>query len=182
MADFSYRVIRSSRRTLALEITPTGEVLVRCPRRCSNAQIAAFVQSKADWLQKHLAKRAAQPQLPPLTAEEVQALAQQALQDLPVRVARFAALVRVVPWRITIRSQRTRWGSCSSKGNLNFNCLLALVPEQVLDYIVVHELCHRKEMNHSPRFWAEVAKVLPEYDGCRKWLKKNGAGLIARLP
>ena len=97
MADFSYRVIRSSRRTLALEITPTGEVLVRCPRRCSNAQIAAFVQSKADWLQKHLAKRAARPQLPPLTAEEVQSLTQQALQDLPVRVARFAALVGVAP-------------------------------------------------------------------------------------
>ena len=182
MADFSYRVIRSSRRTLALEITPTGEVLVRCPRRCSNAQIAAFVQSKADWLQKHLAKRAARPQLPSLTAEEVHALAQQALQDLPVRVARFAALVGVVPGRITIRNQRTRWGSCSSKGSLNFNCLLMLTPPDVRDYVVVHELCHRKEMNHSPRFWAEVERVLPDYQAAKAWLKENGSTLIARLP
>ena len=70
---------------------------------------------------------------------------------------------------------------CSSKGNLNFNCLLALVPPDVLDYIVVHELCHRKELNHSERFWTEVGKVLPDYKIRKKWLKDNGAILIARL-
>ena len=83
--------------------------------------------------------------------------------------------------RITIRSQHTLWGSCSSKGNLNFNCLLMLTPPEVLDYVVVHELCHRKEMNHSARFWAEVEHVLSDYEIRRKWLRENGTALISRL-
>ena len=76
--------------------------------------------------------------------------------------------------RITVRRQKTRWGSCSSKGNLNFNCLLMLCPDFVVDYVVVHELCHLKQMNHSERFWAEVERVLPQYKEARKWLKENG--------
>ena len=180
-AEISYRIIRSKRRTMALEITAAGEILVRCPQRCTKAQIEAFVQSRADWLRKHLQKRAAQPKLPPLTTEEVRALAQQALEVIPGRVAHYAPLVGVTYGRITIRNQRSRWGSCSSQGNLNFNCLLMLVPPEVLDYVVVHELCHRKEMNHSPKFWAEVARVLPDYHTPKKWLKDHGGALIARL-
>ena len=76
----------------------------------------------------------------------------------------------------------TRWGSCSSKGNLNFNCLLLLAPPEVLDSVVVHELCHRKEMNHSPAFWREVYRVFPKYDEADRWLKENGPVLTARLP
>jgi predicted metal-dependent hydrolase len=90
----------------------------------------------------------------------------------------FAPLVGVDYRRITIRSQKTRWGSCSSSGNLNFNCLLLLAPPEVLDYVVVHELCHRKEMNHAPRFWAEVGRVLPDYKKRNKWLKENGSRLM----
>ena len=70
---------------------------------------------------------------------------------------------------------------CTSQGNLNFNCLLMLAPSEVLDYVVVHELCHRKEMNHSARFWAEVARVIPGYEASKKWLKDNGGALIARM-
>ena len=103
-------------------------------------------------------------------------------KDLPERAARFAPLVGAGYGRITIRAQRTRWGSCSGKGNLNFNCLLMLAPEAVRDYVVVHELCHRKEMNHSQRFWQEVEALLPDYRTPRKWLKDNGSALIARLP
>ena len=109
-------------------------------------------------------------------------MAKQVKTIIPVRAAYFAPLVGVSYGRITIRSQHTRWGSCSSKGNLNFNCLLALVPPEVLDYVVVHELCHRKEMNHSPRFWAEVERILPDYKMSLKWLKENGTALIGRLP
>ena len=83
--------------------------------------------------------------------------------------------------RITIRHQKTRWGSCSSQGNLNFNCLLMLTPPEVIDSVVVHELCHRKEMNHSDRFYAEVLRVFPNYPKCRKWLKDNGSLLMMRL-
>jgi predicted metal-dependent hydrolase len=83
--------------------------------------------------------------------------------------------------RITIRNQKTRWGSCSGKGNLNFNCLLMLAPPEVLDYVVVHELCHRREMNHSPRFWALVEQVLPDWRQRRQWLKTHGDALMRRM-
>ena len=80
-----------------------------------------------------------------------------------------------------IRRQRSRWGSCSSKGNLNFNCLLLLAPPEVFDSVVVHELCHRREMNHSERFYAEVLHVFPEYWQWNRWLKENGKLLMARM-
>ncbi|MBQ1233170.1 MAG: M48 family metallopeptidase, partial [Clostridia bacterium] len=79
------------------------------------------------------------------------------------------------------RTQKTRWGSCSSKGNLNFNCLLLLAPPEVLDCIVVHELCHRKQMNHSSAFYAEVLRVMPDYHTRHAWLKKNGTALMGRV-
>lgn len=100
---------------------------------------------------------------------------------IPERAAYYAEIIGVSYGRITIRNQKTRWGSCSGKGNLNFNCLLMLTPPEVLDYVVVHELCHRKEMNHSKRFWNEVEKVLPDYWESRKWLKENGGRIIERV-
>ena len=171
--NIPYRVIRSSRRTISVQIAPSGEVLVRCPRRMSNADIRRFVESKSGWI--------AAARLPVFTDEQLQVLARQARQTIPERVAHFAPLVGVTYGRITIRSQHTLWGSCSSKGNLNFNCLLMLTPPEVLDYVVVHELCHRKEMNHSAHFWAEVEHVLPDYEIQRKWLRENGTALISRL-
>ena len=123
-------------------------------------------------------KRARQPAL---TEAEIKQLANKALEYIPARVAYFAPIVGVDYGRITIRNQRTRWGSCSSKGNLNFNCLLILTPPEVIDYVVVHELCHRREMNHSTRFWNEVEKVLPDYKVAKKWLKENGAGVMQRM-
>lgn len=179
--NIPYRVIRSSRRTISVQIAPSGEVLVRCPRRMSNADIRRFVESKSGWIEKHLEKRTAEARLPVFTDEQLQVLARQARQTIPERAAHFAPLVGVTYGRITIRSQHTLWGSCSSKGNLNFNCLLILTPPEVLDYVVVHELCHRKEMNHSARFWVEVGRVMPDYEIRRKWLRENGTALISRL-
>ena len=178
----TYQLIRSARKTIAIQITPAGEVVVRCPRRCSRREAEAFLESKRDWIEIHLAKIARQPVLPRLTSEEIRTLANQAAEDLPQRAVRLAPLVGVHYGRITIRSQRTRWGSCSAKGNLNFNCLLMLAPPQVRDYVVIHELCHRIELNHSARFWAEVERVMPDYRLHRAWLKENGSTLIGRLP
>ena len=113
-----------------------------------------------------------------LTREKVIALAEEALKVIPARVEYFAKVIGVTYGKITIRNQKTRWGSCSSKGNLNFNCLLMLAPPEVLDYVVVHELCHRKQMNHSKAFWLEVEKVLPDYKEARKWLKEEGSQMI----
>lgn len=99
---------------------------------------------------------------------------------IPNRVEYYSKIIGVCYNRITIRKQRTRWGSCSSDGNLNFNCLLMLMPHEVIDYVVVHELCHRKHMNHSKAFWAEVEKVLPDYKKQVEWLKTDGSVIINR--
>lgn len=113
-----------------------------------------------------------------LTVTEIKELADKALKYIPERVAHFARIIGVDYGRITIRNQKTRWGSCSSKGNLNFNCLLMMTPPEVIDYVVVHELCHRKEMNHSKAFWNEVEKVMPDYKAYIKWLKEEGHFLM----
>lgn len=178
----SYSVVRSSRRTISLEIRPDGTVLVRAPRRLSDKAIREFVQSKEHWLREKLQKYERRPALPLLTGAELADLKEQAKADITARVRQFAPRVGISFGRVTIRAQRTRWGSCSAQGNLNFNCLLILAPPAVRDYVVVHELCHRKEMNHSDRFWAEVERILPDYRSRRQWLKDNGAALMARLP
>ena len=178
---FSYQIIRSDRKTVALQIGAGGQVLVRAPRRMSEADIRGFVESKSAWVMKHLEKRTQQAQQPPITIQQVRALADQAAKKIPERVRYFAPLIGVRYGRITIRNQTSRWGSCTGEGNLNFNCLLMLAPPRVLDYVVIHELCHRKQMNHSAAFWAEVEKIMPDYKLQRQWLKDNGGGLIRRM-
>ncbi len=177
--EIRYRVIRSDRKTIAIQVKPDGEVLVRCNKRLPERLVREFVESKRGWIEKHLVKR--KVVAPAFSDGELRALAEEAKQVIPQRVAHFAPLVSVDYGRITIRCQHSRWGSCSGKGNLNFNCLLMLAPAQVVDYVVVHELCHRKEMNHSSRFWEEIARVFPEYQEAKQWLKENGNALIARL-
>jgi predicted metal-dependent hydrolase len=183
----SIQIIRSSRRTLSLQVRHDGQILVRAPKNASLREIEAFVRKNSDWLKKHLAmvekqkaEEAANPVVP-LTMDEIRALADRAMRIIPERTAYFAPLVGVTYGRITIRNQKTRWGSCSARGNLNFNCLLMLAPPEVLDYVIVHELCHRKEMNHSPRFWAQVASVIPDYKIREKWLKTEGTKLMRRM-
>ncbi|MBQ3193284.1 MAG: M48 family metallopeptidase [Oscillospiraceae bacterium] len=182
MKELSYQIIRSSRKTVSIQILPSGEILVRCPNRMPNREIQAFVDSKRRWIEGHLAVLQARPALQKLTTEQLHALADQALEIIPPRTAHFAAQMGLTYGRITIRNQHTRWGSCSAKGNLNFNCLLMLCPPEVLDYVIVHELCHRRQLNHSPAFWAEVEQIMPDYRLHRAWLKENGGSLIARLP
>ena len=175
-----YSIIRSDRKTIAIQIQPDGKVLVRAPKRMRMEEIKRFVESKAEWIEKHLSNRTEQNQQK-LTDRELKALREKARALVTDSVQYYAPLIGVTYNQIAIRAQHTRWGSCSSKGNLNFNCLLALVPMEVLDYVVVHELCHRKELNHSDRFWNEVANILPDYKCRKKWLKDNGSNLIARI-
>lgn len=179
------KIIRSNRRTLSLEITPVGEVLVRAPWLISEAQIYSFVESKSTWLSEQLQKK--EKDMESLqeegffTEEEIKRLQALAKQVIPEKVAYYARLMGVSYGRISIRKQKSRWGSCSREGNLNFNCLLIMAPPEVLDYVVVHELCHRIEMNHSAKFWAQVEQVIPEYRTYRKWLKEHGGRLMMRM-
>ena len=174
-----YQLIRSRRKTLSIEITPRGELLVRAPMRMPKWEIHRFVEEKQDWIASHLAKI---PSVDVLTEEEHQALIRAAKEFLPHQVAMFARQMGVTCGRITVRSQKKRWGSCTASGNLNFNCLLMVMPPEVRDYVIVHELCHRKQMNHSPQFWLEVENILPDYRIRRRWLSDHGTALLARLP
>lgn len=180
----TYTLIRSNRKSIAIEVRPEG-VLVRAPLQATQAQIEGFLQQKADWIRKAQAKIAtASPPPPvenPLSLEEIRDLANRALAYIPTRVKHYAPLIGVSYGRITIRNQRSRWESCSTKGNLNFNCLLMLTPPEVIDSVIVHELCHRKEMNHSKAFYAEVLRVFPDYWKWDKWLKENGDKLMRRM-
>ena len=126
----TYRVIRSARKTLQVEIRPDGEVLVRAPQHLADAEIRRFVESKAGWIAEHRAKVKAGAEqaadVERLSMEDIRRLADEAAKDIPERVRRFAPVVGVQYGRITIRNQKSKWGSCSSRGNLNFNCLLML--------------------------------------------------------
>lgn len=177
-------VIRSNRKTVAIQVNSNLSVTVRAPRSASEKDIEEILKKKKAWISKHIEKiketkeRFEAEPTEKLTREKVIALAEEALKVIPERVEYFAKVIGVTYGKITVRNQKTRWGSCSSKGNLNFNCLLMLAPPEVLDYVVVHELCHRKQMNHSKAFWLEVEKVLPDYKEARKWLKEEGSQMI----
>ncbi len=178
-------VIKSKRKTISIQLKP-NEIIMRVPSRLSQKEILTFLNEKSAWIEKHkklIAEREEKSEkLPKFSAEEIQALADKALKVIPEKVQHYAAIVGVNYGRITIRNQRTRWGSCSSKGNLNFNCLLMLAPDEVIDSVVVHELCHRKHMDHSGAFYAEMVRAYPKYRECHKWLKENGNSLLRRLP
>ena len=186
------KIIRSNRKTLAIQINPDLSVTVRAPMYVPQSDIERILREKEGWIQKHIEKIREQEakkketqgesvESDYLTNEEIKKLADKALQHIPKRVSYYAKQIGVTYGKITIRNQKTRWGSCSSKGNFNFNCLLMLTPPEVIDYVVVHELCHRKEMNHSVAFWAEVEKVIPNYKEQVKWLKENGGKIIGRM-
>lgn len=178
-------VIYSGRRTLGLEIQADGRVIARVPDGTAGRTVMDFIKERQSWIvQKWFQteeKRQARESRP--VPDYVRdpgleaAYKKRARRQLEARTAYFAQQMGVTYNRIAIRSAKTRWGSCSAQGNLNFHWKLILMPPQVLDYVVVHELAHRKEMNHSPRFWAEVEAVLPDYRKRRKWLKDYG-GLV----
>lgn len=187
LANIQITVIRSNRRTIAIHVNPDLTVTVRAPRRATQREIDRILREKQPWIQKHMEqmkeKRAQYDamEMDGLTDAECRQLKQKAQAYIPERVEYFANIMGVDYGRITIRKQKTRWGSCSGKGNLNFNCLLMLAPPEVIDYVVIHELCHRKEMNHSRAFWREVEKVMPDYKKSVLWLKDQGSMLMGRV-
>lgn len=177
--SFSYDIIYTNRKTLAIQVTADGKVKVRAPKRTSRTVIEHFVTEKENWILKYLekAEKNPAPALTPLSETERRHYIQIAREIFTQKTSYYAQIMNVSYGRISIREQKTRWGSCSSTGNLNFNWRLIFAPESVLDYIVVHELAHRREMNHSAAFYAVVASVLPDYKTSQKWLRENGTKL-----
>lgn len=180
--SFPYTIIRSRTKSVVIRIKPDGSVRVHCPPHISAQRVDEIVRSKQDWIEKKLHSLHTLPPVVPFTLEEIIALKLTAQDELPSLIAYYATQVGVSYGRVTIRCQKSRWGSCSAKGNLSFNCLLMLAPPEVIDYVIVHELCHLKQMNHSFKFWAEVERIIPDYRAAKQWLKETGESLIRRLP
>ena len=167
-----YELIRSQRKTVALEVTRDGRVLIRAPKQMPLRDIDAFFARHQDWLQTHLDKqRHWLAKHPEPTAEEQQAQIARAKALIPQRVAHYAALMDLKPAGITITGARTRFGSCSPKNRLCFSWRLIAYPQEAIDYVVVHELAHLVHRNHGPEFHALVEQVLPDHKQRRALLK-----------
>lgn len=220
--SFSYEVVRSNRKTMAIEIKQDGTIVVRVPKLMDRKSVERFVSEHYNWIEKHyeavsekLEKKqafrwedgaelllsgdliklrvAVKPGsnrmsaflkdgelmvvVPRMDEQAIEAVVKAWYKDvakrvISQRVEAYAGLMGVDYNRICVRAQKTRWGSCSGKGNLNFNWKLLLMPPKVLDYVVVHELSHRREMNHSERFWSIVGQVMPDYQEQRRRLRE----------
>ncbi len=185
--DRQIEIILSGRKTISVEIRRDLRIIVRAPHNMRRADIEKFISERSAWIEKHLnimrerAEAAQAEQVEPFTEQQLIRLADRAAEMIVPRVDEFASIIGVSYGRATIKNQLSRWGSCSAKGNLNFNCLLVLCPPEVLDYVIIHELCHRRHMNHSADFWAEVEKYCPDYRSSRAWLRENGGSLLASL-
>ncbi len=173
-------LLRSNRKTIGITINPGGGILIRAPYLLPKTSILSFVSKKANWIlsayEKQKQKEPPAPALPKdnATLALEKRYREAAKEYIPKRVAFYHELTGGTYHKITIRDQKTRWGSCSSNGTLSFNYRLMLAPPRVLDYVVVHELCHLTHMNHSNDFWNMVSAILPDYKEHRKWLKENG--------
>lgn len=183
--DLPYTLIRSNRKSCSISITPDGRITVRVPLRISDREIRHLLTDRQTWIiTKYLEQQQKQARMPvsDLTDTQRAALTQRyiaaAREYFPKRAAHFQQFTGGTYNRITIRDQKTRWGSCSARGTLSFNWRLMLAPPAILDYVVVHELCHLTHMNHSPAFWQAVEAVCPDYRDSRRWLKEHGQELV----
>lgn len=169
---YQAKVIYSARRTLALCITREGVLLVRAPYRTGEKQILDMIVSHDEWIRKNLKKVEKKMATEEgLSEEKIRELKKLAKDELPDLTRYYANIMGLDFGRITITSAKTRFGSCSSQKNISYSYRLMLYPREAREYVVVHELCHLVEMNHSRRFYALVAKVMPDYKERRKLLK-----------
>lgn len=183
--ELPYTLIRSSRRSFSISISPDGQITVRVPMRATQKEISHLLIEKRIWIvTKYLEVQEKQRNRPVSELTDNQRLALEkryiaaAKEYFPKRAAHFHQFTGGSYNRITIRNQKTRWGSCSARGTLSFNWRLMLAPPAILDYVVVHELCHLTHMNHSAAFWQKVESVYPDYRTARKWLKEHGQELV----
>jgi predicted metal-dependent hydrolase len=162
-------------RRYVLRVDRDGAVRVTIPRWGSKREAQAFAASQRAWVERQLRKAAAEaarPKPPELPRHERQAWVARAKQQLPVRLLELAAAHGLAVARVSIRTQRRRWGSCNRNGHICLNWRLVTMPEWVRDYVLIHELMHLKRMDHSPRFWKLVAAACPQYQEARRWLAR----------
>ncbi|HVI41942.1 MAG TPA: SprT family zinc-dependent metalloprotease [Anaerovoracaceae bacterium] len=170
-----YELTRSKRKTLALYVRRDGRVEVRAPLKTSKAYIDDFVIKKRDWIENtrsKLSSRQTEKQVIELTSKEEAQYKKQAKEYLQQRCLYFSEVMGLQHGTVKINSAKTRWGSCNRRGDINFTYRLLFAPEELIDYVVVHELAHLKEMNHSARFWSVVGQTMPDYKTRRKKLRE----------
>ncbi len=167
-----FKLIRSKRKTLSIEINERCELIVRAPLRMSESQIEKFLAEKQGWIEKSLEKMKIRTKNRKVYSEEdIKEIYKKAKELLPERLEYWSSVTGFTPTGVKITSAKKRFGSCSPKNSLCFSLFLFDYPIEAVDYVIVHELCHIKEHNHSARFWALVEKYLPDYRERQKMLK-----------
>lgn len=173
-ASLSYTIKRSRRaRCVRLAIRPDGQVVVTVPLFVSTRVATQLVEHKRQWIISHQKRIASAPSFLPIPDTHASYLKcrESARQFVLSRIDHYRAQYPAPIGRVSIRNQRTRWGSCSRSGNLNFNYKILFLPEAMADYIIVHELSHLQELNHSQKFWQLVCRTIPDYQSIRKRLQ-----------
>jgi predicted metal-dependent hydrolase len=182
MQDLEYKLVRSRRRTLALEIKKDGGLLVRSPLKFSTESVHRFIEQKKSWIERKqkeaIEKNRLRLLVPKLSDDLVEYHKKLAEQKISERLGHYASRLGISYRRYRISSARSRWGSCARSGRLSFSWRLAMAPAPVLDYVIIHELIHILEHNHSGRFWEKVKQICPEYKRCKQWLKENDHLLV----
>lgn len=164
LCDVSYRLIRSARRTVSVEVTREGEVIIRAPQRMSRTMIDAFLEKHRNWIMENLARqRVLAEKYPEPDAAEAKALKTHAWEYIPTRVDYYAQIMQVTPAWVKITSARKRFGSCGVENGLCFSWRLMRYPDAAIDYVVVHELAHITHKNHGRDFYRLIEQVLPDY-------------------
>lgn len=177
-----YELIRSERKTLRIEVK-AGRLLVRAPLRMSLKRIEQCLEDNREWIENKIRASAERTNEQPfLSEDEILSLARAAAKELVPLAFEFASQIGKEIFSVTIRTQRTRWGSCSSKGSLSFNALIMLAPPEIRRSVAAHEVCHLAHMDHSASFYETLSKLCPDHKECRKWLRQNGEAILARLP
>jgi predicted metal-dependent hydrolase len=183
--ELNYIIQKSWRRSISVSVLPDNRILVKAPYMATEHSIKDFISTKKDWIKKQIQKQIGEKEqaelLGLLSSDDVKKIKKRAKEIFLDRVNYWAKKIGVTYGRISIRLQTSRWGSCSQNGNLSFNCLLAIMPSEVMDSVIVHELCHRKYMNHSKKFYKEIDKVFPDYKKYNNWLKENGSIYMKRV-
>ena len=177
--QISCELVRSGRKTVALEVSRDGVVRLRIPYQYPEKMALEFLERKRPWLfqavekvnQRQKKRKEAQAACPEITEAEEQAYRRQAKAILTQKADVYAKRMGVTYEKLMVKDQKTRWGSCSAKGNLNFNWRIVLAPEPVTDYVVIHELAHRIHMNHSAAFYQTIEAIMPDYRRQEQWLK-----------
>ena len=177
-------IVKQHRKSISIKIRNSSLIEVHAPFGIEDKDIDAFVEKHGDWINAKLAEmkeaESALNSIDVASKAEFDEKIELAKKIIPEKCAYYADMIGVDYGRITLKAQKTLFGSCSAAGNLNFNIALMFAPEKVLDYVIIHELCHLKEMNHSVDFWHEVEKVMKDYKVERQWLNDNGAMIMRK--